>query len=221
LKGKLSGINAVLAESESGIKNFGADTKSIFDSFGGSFKRFAQYFGMSRVIMASIQKIKEMARASIEVESAMNRIQIVTGASDSQMTSFFQSATAQAKELGQSITDVAASLESFSRLGFSLSEATELSKYANIMANVADTDVATATTGITSIMKGYGLDVSETEHVADVLIKVGQEYAISAEELMEAFQRGGSAMAASNTSFEKTASLFAATNASLECWRVA
>ena len=60
------------------------------------------------------------------------------------------------------------------------------------------------------------MDVENTEHVSDVLVKVGQEYAISAEELMEAFERGGASMHASGTSFEKTAALFAATNASLQ-----
>jgi len=43
-----------------------------------------------------------------------------------------------------------------------------------------------------------------------------QEYAISAEELMAAFQRGGAALHASGTDFEKSAALFAATNASLQ-----
>lgn len=84
------------------------------------------------------------------------------------------------------------------------------------MANVGNTDVDTATTGITSIIKGYEMDASDAEHVSDVLVKVGQEYAISAEELMAAFQRGGAALHASGTDFEKSAALFAATNASLK-----
>lgn len=93
---------------------------------------------------------------------------------------------------------------------------TELARYASILANVANTDSGTATTGLTSIIKGYNMDVSNAEHVADVLVEVGQKYAISAEELMAAFERGGAALYATGTDFEKSAALFAATNAALQ-----
>lgn len=192
------------------------NVSSFSTKLSGMIQRFSFYFSMTRMVMMTIQKLKEMVKASMEIETAMARIQIVTGATDSQMTSFFESASKQAQELGKNITDVAKSIETFSRLGYSLSDATQLSKYANIMSNVGDTTVENATTGITSIIKGYGLNPSDAEHVSDVLINIGQKYAISAEELMEAFQRGGAALAASGTSFEESAALFAATNASLQ-----
>ena len=198
------------------IKANGENIGSFASQLSGMVKRFSFYFSMTRVVMMTIQKLKEMVKASVEIETAMARIQIVTGATDTQMTSFFESASNQAQELGKNITDVAKSIETFSRLGYSLADATQLSKYANIMSNVGDTTVENATTGITSIIKGYGLNPSDAEHVSDVLINVGQKYAISAEELMEAFQRGGAALAASGTSFEESAALFAATNASLQ-----
>lgn len=132
------------------------------------------------------------------------------------LNGYTQTNSGIAKELGQSVTDVASSIETFARLGYGMNESAGLAKYANIMANVGNTDVDTATTGITSIIKGYEMDASDAEHVSDVLVKVGQEYAISAEELMAAFQRGGAALHASGTDFEKSAALFAATNASLQ-----
>ena len=215
-KQRLSDIKKVGKESADTIKANGEDMTSFSTKLSGMIQRFSFYFSMTRMVMMTIQKLKEMVKASMEIETAMARIQIVTGSTDTQMTSFFESASSQAQELGKNITDVAKSIETFSRLGYSLSDATQLSKYANIMSNVGDTTVENATTGITSIIKGYGLNPSDAEHVSDVLINVGQKYAISAEELMEAFQRGGAALAASGTSFEESAALFAATNASLQ-----
>lgn len=195
----------------------GGEASSTFGSkFGAAFKKYAQYFGVSRIILSATRAMKQMATESINVESAMNRIQIVTGASDAEMSSFYETASSQAQELGKSITDVAGSIETFSRLGYSLKDASELSKYATIMSNVGDVDVSAATTGITSIIKGYNMDASDAEHVSDVLVNVGKKYAISAEELMQAFERGGAALSASGTDFEKSAALFAATNASLQ-----
>ena len=209
-------ITGAIEENKGAIVDAGEVTASFGGKIGAAIKKYAQYFGVSRAIMAAVRSVKMMASASIEVESAMNRIQIVTGASESEMSSFYESASKQAQELGKSITDVASSIETFSRLGYNLQDASELSKYATIMSNVADTDVASATTGITSIIKGYSLDASDVEHVSDVLVNVGRKYAISAEELMMAFERGGAALSASGTDFEKSAALFAATNASLQ-----
>lgn len=209
-------IKSTVTESSAAIRAAGENTKTLGDRFGGLATKFASWLSITQVIMTAVRTAKQMVSAAVEVESAMAQIKIVTGASDSQMEAFLTKSIALAKELGQSVTDVASSIETFARLGYNMSDSSNLAKYANIMANVGNTDVDTATTGITSIIKGYELDANDAEHVSDVLVKVGQEYAISAEELMAAFQRGGAALHASGTDFEKSAALFAATNASLQ-----
>ena len=213
---KFRQIKSIVIESSTAIKAAGENTKTFGDRIGGLANKFATWFGITRIIMATVRTCKQMVTASMEIEDSMAQLKIVTGASDSQMEAFLTKSTKLAKELGKSITDVSASIETFSRLGYGLEDASELAKYANILSNVANVDVDTATTGMTSIIKGYNMDVSQAEHVSDVLVKVGQEYAISAEELMAAFQRGGAALYASGTDFEKSAALFAATNASLQ-----
>lgn len=209
-------IKSTVTESSAAIRAAGENTQTLGDRFGGLATKFASWLSITQVIMTAVRTAKQMVSVAVEVESAMAQIKIVTGASDSQMEAFLTKSIALAKELGQSVTDVASSIETFARLGYNMSDSSNLAKYANIMANVGNTDVDTATTGITSIIKGYELDANDAEHVSDVLVKVGQEYAISAEELMAAFQRGGAALHASGTDFEKSAALFAATNASLQ-----
>ena len=209
-------IKTTVTESSAAIRAAGENTQTLGDRFGGLATKFASWLSITQVIMTAVRTAKQMVSAAVEVESAMAQIKIVTGSSDSQMEAFLTKSIALAKELGQSVTDVASSIETFARLGYNMSDSSNLAKYANIMANVGNTDVDTATTGITSIIKGYELDANDAEHVSDVLVKVGQEYAISAEELMAAFQRGGAALHASGTDFEKSAALFAATNASLQ-----
>lgn len=215
-KERFASIKAAVTDSSTAIRAAGENTQSFGDRISGLAAKFSSWLTVSQAIMYAVRTVKQMVSAAVEVESAMNQIQIVTGASDSQMESFLTHSIALAKELGQSVTDVASSIETFARLGYGMNESAGLAKYANIMANVGNTDVDTATTGITSIIKGYEMDASDAEHVSDVLVKVGQEYAISAEELMAAFQRGGAALHASGTDFEKSAALFAATNASLQ-----
>lgn len=215
-KERFASIKATVTDASTAIRAAGENTQSFGDRISGLASKFSSWLTVSQAIMYAIRTVKQMVSAAVEVESAMAQIQIVTGASDSQMEAFLTKSISLAKELGQSVTDVASSIETFARLGYNMSDSSNLAKYANIMANVGNTDVDTATTGITSIIKGYEMDASDAEHVSDVLVKVGQEYAISAEELMAAFQRGGAALHASGTDFEKSAALFAATNASLQ-----
>lgn len=205
-----------IKDSISNIKINGDAGKSIGDQLKSVAGRLTQWLSVGQMMMTAVNGVKKMVSASIDLESAMAQIKIVTGASDAQMTKFFSNASEQAKDLGKNITDVSKSIETFSRLGYKLNDSTELSKYANILSNVANTDVKSATTGLTAIMKGYDLQVSDAEHVSDVLTEVGQKYAISAEELMNAFERGGAALHASGTSFEESAALFAAANASIQ-----
>lgn len=162
------------------------------------------------------QYLRDIYNNVVEIDSAMTQLRIVTGASDSQMTKFLSNSIRLSKELGASVKDVLSSVETFTRLGYGISEATVLSKYATIMSKVADVSAEDANKGITSILKGYGFDPSQSEHISDVLIEVGQKYAVSASELMDAYSRAGAALNATNTSFEKSAGLIAAANASVQ-----
>lgn len=203
-------------EAERTIISAGNATQAWTDRIGKLAEKFSTWFSLTRIIMAAYRSIGKMVTNVIELDSAMTQLQIVTGASDAKMTVFLKNATGLANELGQSISDILKSIETFSRLGYNLEDSSTLAKFAAVMSNVAAVDTSEATTGITSIIKGFNMDVSNTEHVADVLIEVGQKYAVSAAELMEAFQRSGAALNATNTSFEKSVGLIAAANASIQ-----
>ncbi|MCD8376863.1 MAG: phage tail tape measure protein [Oscillospiraceae bacterium] len=215
-KNAINNTSVKIRENTVLLKANGDATKTLVGRVSDLAAKFSSWFSAYTIVINMMKAMKSLASASVEIEDAMAQIQIVTGATDSQLTKFLSEAIDLAKELGQSVTDVASAIETFSRLGYSFDEASELAEYATILANVADTDVDTATTGLTSIIKGYSLEASDAEHIADVLVTVGQEYAISAEELMEAFERGGAALAATGATVEQSAGLFAATNAALQ-----
>lgn len=190
--------------------------RSLLDSLSNAYGKFGGWMLITRSLTAAARSIRAMISNVTELDSALAQLKIVTGATDAQISSFLTTATVLAKDLGKSITDVLGSIETFSRLGYNLQDATTLSKYANILANVAAVDTEAATTGMTSIIKGYNLDVKKAEHVADVLVEVGQKYAVSAGEMMEAYEKSGAALNATNTSFEKSAGLIAAANAAVQ-----
>ena len=198
------------------IRSAGENTTAFSDRVSKSVKALTGMFTAYRMITRAVREIKEAAQTSIQLESSFAQLQIVTGATDRELANFKNTAVSLASELGRSVTDTTKSIETFSRLGYNLSESSVGAKYAAVLANTAATSTENATTGLTSIIKGFGMDMSEAEHVSDVLIQVGQKYAVSANELMEAFEKSGAALNATNTSFEKSAGLIAAANASVQ-----
>lgn len=213
---RLAELGASFADSSNVIKSAGENTKTLSERLGGLAQKFGTWLSVSRVIMAAVRTIRQMVTSVIELDSAMAQLKIVTGSTDIEMERFLSRSISLAKELGRSVTEVLGSIETFSRLGYNLADASSLAEFANVLANVAAVDTDAATTGLTSIVKGFNMDVSEAEHVADVLVEVGQKYAVSAGELMEAYERSGAALNAANTSFEKSAGLIAAANASVQ-----
>ena len=190
----------------------GGAFKKVFGSITNTFKTLA----ITKAQQLLRQSMEQIYKNVVEIDKSMTQLKIVTGASDSQLTNFFERSAEAAQKFGASVTDVLDSVQTFSRLGYNLNDSLDLSSFATILSNTADVTVDQATTGLTSIIKGYNLDVSDAEHVSDVLINIGQKYAISAGELMEAFEKGGAALNATGTSFEASAGLFAAGNAAIQ-----
>lgn len=213
---KMGSMRESLSRYTQEMNQAGEGTKSFMDRVGGLGKKFGEWLTVSRVVMAAWRAMKQMVTSTIELDSAMTQLKIVTGATDAEMSRFLLQATDLAKGLGKSISEMVSSIEVFSRLGYNLTDSSTLAKYAAILSNVAAVGQDEATTGITSIIKGYNMDVGNSEHVADVLVEVGQKYAVSAAEMMEAFEKSGAALNATNTSFEKSAGLIAAANASVQ-----
>ena len=125
--------------------------RTVFDSLRRAYEKFGGWMLITRSLTAAIHTIKNMVSSVREIDGALTQLKIVTGATDEQLTAFLQNATALAKDLGQSIKDVLGSIETFSRLGYNLVDASELAEYATILSNVAAVDTAEATTGLTSI----------------------------------------------------------------------
>lgn len=212
----LENITRKSDEASTTIIKTGNNVKSFSDQFKSMAQRLSSWFSMGTLIMEGVQAIRKMVSASMELNDAFAQLQIVTGATDAQMEKFADTSADLAKKLGQNVSDVAGSIETFSRLGYNLSEASQLTEWATILSNVGAVSVDEATTGMTSIIKGFNMQTDDAEHVSDVLVEVGQKYAVSASELMEAFERSGAALNATNTSFEKSAGLIAAANAAVQ-----
>lgn len=156
------------------------------------------------------QAIVQLYNNVTELDAALTQISIVTGTSGGALKEFANDAANVAQTVGSTTSAIISSTETYARLGYNLSDSLNLADVTARYANVAAVDVDSATDSLTSIMKSFNIAPTEMEGVVDKLVKVGQEYAISAGELGEAMQRGGAAMAAGGATLDETIALFTA-----------
>ena len=180
------------------------------------FKKAVYFSIIQQVTMFVSQQLRLTLDYVVQIDDALTQIAIVTERNIDDLGEFTKRAGAIATDVGSSVTSIIKSSEVWARLGFSLEDATELAKATAIYSNVAATDTEAATDALTSILKGFDLEVSEITNIVDVLTKVGANYAISAEGLGEALQRGGAALYAGGNSLEEAVAILAAGNAAVD-----
>ena len=188
----------------------------LFDEFVEGVSRKFGWAVMAAAAREARQALSQLYTNVVQLDSALTQISIVTGTSGDALKSFANDAANVAKEVGSTTSSIISSTETYARLGYNLQDSLNLADITAQYANVAATDTDSATAALTSIMKGFGFDPSEMEGVVDKLVKVGQEYAISAGELGDALQRGGAALAAGGASFDESLALLTAGNAATQ-----
>ncbi|MDD6530600.1 MAG: phage tail tape measure protein [Prevotella copri] len=194
----------------------GYATEAFGQKIARVFKQKIGYGIMAAAAMKARQALRQLYTNVVEMDKAMTQLRIVTNDTDAACSRFAANAAKAAKSIGASVTDIMTSAETYARLGYTLDESLNLSATTAQLANVAATDAETATSFMTAILKGFRKNASDAEGIGDMLTLVGKKYAISAEELGAALERGGASMAAANNTLEESIALLAAGNAAVQ-----
>jgi TP901 family phage tail tape measure protein len=182
-------------------RTFGSRARSVFAGFGAG--------NISKYLQDVYNNVKN-------IDSAMTQLKIVTGETDERFSQYFKNVASSAKKAGASISSLIESATTFARLGYSLSESETFAELAAAYSNVADTDVSSATTSITTIIKAFGVSADELESVLDRLMYVGQKFPISADELGTGFENAGSALKAAGNDINQSMALLTAANTEIQ-----
>lgn len=204
------------ADTTNSIKANEEATRSWSSRLGTLSQKFTAWLSVSQIIMLVIRSIRKMITAVNDLDAALTQIEIVTHTSGAALDSYADSAADVASRIGSTVTDVIKSTETYARLGNTLEDSLTLADVTGRYANVAATTIDEATSSLTSIMKAFQIAPKDMEGIVDMLVKVGQEYAISAGELGEAMQHAGSALEAGGNTVEQAIALMAAGNAAVQ-----
>lgn len=142
-------------------------------------------------------------------ELQMAKVKAVSGATGEE----FKALEADAKRLGASTifsaSQVAELQTEFAKLGFTAPQITQVTEATLALAQATDSELARAAEVAGSTLRGFGLDVSETTRVTDVMAKSFSTSALDMEKFAESMKYVAPIANAAGVSVEETTAMLA------------
>lgn len=214
-----SAITREVSKGNTGLKQLENTIKSCSKAFQSgnkdvmSFGQYLQnalgkigiYASTAIVFRKLFTEMKDGVSSVIELEDAMVSLRRVCNESDEAMKQFQATATSTAQTLGVTASEYVDAVTSFKKMGYELAEAQELATTLTKYNLAGDIDnLEEATTGVISILKGFGLEAENVVNVTDAMNSAANQYAITAEDLTNILQRSSSAMSVAGNTLNET-----------------
>lgn len=219
--GTFTDFTAVLDATGTKIVNVAGKTKESTSLFKGAFdsikkksKEILTYMTSMGVMSRIFGQIKQGIQYVKDIDAALTELKKVTDETDATYEKFLKTASASGAEIGTTIADFTNATADFARLGYSITEATDLAKAASIYKNVGDgiTSVSQASESIISTMKAFGIEANDAMGIVNRFNEVGNNFAISSTGIGEALQRSASALYESGNTIDESIALITAAN---------
>lgn len=203
-KAKAAGLT--LQSFASQFVNLGSATKNFLLQMAGLGSAY-------QIGMKTIGMVKEGIQTIVDLDTALIDLRKTTTMSGNELEDFYYDANEAAKQLGVTTREIIQSAADWSRLGYSdKNSATTMAKLAAQFAAISPgMTIDSATTGLVSIMKAYGIEADEVlDGVMSKINRVGNTAATSNDQIINGLQNSASALAAMNTDLDKSIALFTA-----------
>ena len=220
--GSLQKITIALAEGTNSLYAYQSGTKQISNSWQklrgelmGGVKQLAtmylSFYDVIRYIKQGVTYVKE-------IDLAMTELKKVTDETDESYKNFLKNASETASIIGSTVSDFTDATAAFARLGYSISESSQMAQTAIVYKNVADglDSVEESTDSIISTMKAYGIEANDTMGIIDRFNAVGNNFAITSAGIGEAMQRSASALYEGGNSIDESIALITAANSVIQ-----
>lgn len=197
-------------------KDAGRGGKSMWDAikekaFYSAATAFGTYFGVNDIF----RYIKEGIDITREFDTALTEMRKVSDETVQSLKNYQATTFDTADAVGTTAKQIQESTADYMRLGESLDEASESAKTANILLNVSEFDnIEDATKSLVSMGQAYK-DLDKMT-IVDKLNEVGNNYAISTDELATALQKSAATLSLMGNTIDEAASLVTTANAMIQ-----
>ena len=213
-KASIDNLGTSITETHGDTKKFKSGIETFVDSVKGKMKSLSSYFTAMFGVQEIIQFVRQGVQSVKEIDTALTELKKVTNETNTVYNEFLQTASKTAKVVGSTVSDFVSATADFARLGYDITEASELAKAASVYKNVGDgiDDISQASESIISTMKAFGIEANNSMGIVDRFNEIGNNFAISSTGIGEAMQRSASALYEAGNTIDESIGLITAAN---------
>lgn len=199
---------------ESGFKRASAGMKTFFDSNAKTIDKLSGLSSTMTTVGTAMSTtltlpILGAGAAAVKMgndfEAQMSRVQAISGATGEELKKLNDLALQLGADTAFSASEAAEGMENLASAGFSVNEITQAMPGLLDLAASSGADLATSTEIAASAIRGFGLEASESGHVADVFAKAAADTNAQVEDMGEAMKYIAPVANAMGLSIEETA----------------
>jgi TP901 family phage tail tape measure protein len=195
--------NKATEEGSRSAQNFGQQIR-----FAG--KRYLAFVTATAVPFAAIGLFRGATQSVIEFDAAVTKVRQITGQTTEEIAGLKQEFLDLSIATGTSATELANSAKVLAQAGIRGQDLRDvMQQVSKVPLTPTFGSINAAIEGLLAISNQYNIELSRTEEIYDVLTQVGNEFAASAEDLFQAFARGGAAFKTIGGNFKEFAAVAA------------
>ena len=179
-------------------------------SLDASTARVFAFGATTAVINGVSQSFKKLVSTTIEVEKKLIEINSIFQATTANFNKFRNSIFKVAKETGQSFNTVADGAAELARQGLSAAETAKRLKAALVLTRISGLDSAKSVKALTAAINGFTSAGLSANQIVNKMVAVDTAFAVSTQDLAEAFSRAGSTAEDAGVSFNELLGLVTA-----------
>lgn len=195
---------------KSEVKAAGKNMQSLGDILKNNVSKVLQWVSATTLLFRAFRLLRTALSTIVDLDTAMIDLQKVTVATRAEYDRFYRSANDTAKALGVTTEEVISQTAEWARLGYAMQDAAKLAENSAIFKAISPgMDITMATDGLVSMLKAFDeIDVNDSlDGIISKVNDVGNKFAVSNKDIVEAMTRTSSAMKAANNTFEETVAL--------------
>lgn len=182
--------------------------KNLTSGWKDAAARIINYTVIYRSVWTLIKGFQAGVQTIKELNKAFTDIQMVTGATNTEMEKLNDTYAKLAQTMGSTIQEVATGATEWLRQGKSIEETNELLKQSLVLSKTGAMATDDATQYLTSTLNGFGLAADDAENVVDVLSHLDMIAATSSAEIAQGFQRMANSSRDAGITMQESAAIF-------------
>lgn len=172
---------------------------------GRATQRIVDFGIAAKVLNTARKEIQQVYQNILKLDEAMTNLRIVTGSNTEQAKSMMNTYNDLAMQLGTTTQAVAQSAAEWLRQGYSVSETNELIKSSTYLSRLGFMDMGQSVTALTSVMKGFRIEATDSMDIVDKLTQLDAKYATTAGDIATALSRTSAVAREAGLDLDQTA----------------